>query len=72
MFNAKIPKEIQTEQNERHNTVSWDIITTAHSSCAANEYEISDCKIIVYFIFEVFLNIVVDSSMFFRFSAIIY
>ena len=65
MFNATIPKEIQTEQNARRNTVSSDIITRAHSSFAANEYEVSDCKTGVSFIFEViFLNIFIASSMF--------
>ena len=35
MFNAKIRKKIQTEQNARHKTVTSDVITMAHSSCVS-------------------------------------
>ena len=54
MFNAKIRKEIQTEQKRAPFFVRHNI-----------EYEVNDCKIRVSFIFEtVFLNIFVASSMF--------
>ena len=65
MFNAKILKEIQKAQNSHNNNVTSNVITMAHSSCAAIEYEVSDCKIRVSFIFEVvFLNIFVASLIF--------
>ena len=61
MFHAKIRKEIQTEQNARHNTVtSGDTNLGAFFVRHNIEYEVNDCKIIVSFIFEaVFLNIFV-------------
>ena len=66
MFHAKIRKEIQTEQNAHHNTVTSDDTTLGAFFVHHNiEYEVNDCKLIVSFIFEaVFLNIFVANSMF--------
>ena len=66
MFNAKIRKEIHTEQNARHNTVTSDDTNLGAFFLRHNiEYEVNDCKIIVSFIFEtVSLNIFEANSMF--------
>ena len=66
IFHANIRKEIQTEQNAHHNNVMSDDKNFGAFFVRHNiEYEVTDCKIIVSFIFEaVFLNIFIANSMF--------